>query len=91
MRLRDLASVSPTEAVARVAAAPPPDDYSSDDSSDDSSYDGHDARDHRRESSDSDSDDESVTGAAEAAWVAAGEPCSPSSASHTAAVIRYPA
>ncbi len=74
VRLRDLASASPTEeAAARVAAPPPDDGYSSDDSSD-SSYDDYAARDRGEESSDSDSD-ESVDGAAEPAWVAAGESC----------------
>ena len=72
VRLRDLASASPTEEVATRVVVPPPDDgYSTDDSSD-SSFDGYDAQDRGQESSDSDSDD-SIDGAEEPAWVAAGE------------------
>ena len=72
MRLRDLASASPTEVAAWVVA-PPFDDYSSDGSSD-SSFDDYEAQDRGEASSDSDSD-ESLDGAAEPAWVAAGASC----------------
>ncbi len=86
VRLRDLASALPTEEVAARIPTPSPDDgYSSDDSLD-SSYDGYAERDRREESGDSSSDDESIDGTAEPAWVAAGESCFHNGAAHTAAV-----
>ena len=68
MRLRDLASASPTAAIQDAVAAPPL-DYSSDDSSSDSSFDGHEAH---GDSSESDETDVGGHNEQPPSWVAAG-------------------